>query len=273
MISFLNEFRDIYYKGGIRLLFHEYIRKVLIIVGTVFSFTVIITLLIHYSFLRITGSQLLLSIGSLSFTVTLLVAILVLLYPLNKKNEMIKKTEEGLLYTLSYMTVLSASGLGIENIMERVAEIEDNPSIRQLATKFIMNMKVFGMNVTTSLNDVSNRSGSETFTSLIESINNNIQTSGELKNLFMFELERAMQKKRDEIKKVLNNLTNLGELYVALLIVGPILFIIILTLLSLLGSSASGSSILQLNLITFFGIPLLATGFILVLDATIGGVE
>jgi len=136
-----------------------------------------------------------------------------------------------------------------------------------------MNMRLFGMDISSSLEDIASRSASNILKYVIESINNNIQTSGELKNLFKFEVDRQMQRKRDDLKKVLSNLTYLGELYVALLVVAPILFILIITILSILGTSASGGSILQLNLITFFGMPLLSTMFIIILDTTMGGEE
>lgn len=273
MKSPLNEFRDIYDKSGIPILFREYVQKAILILGTVFIITLFSTFLIHAYIFKVTGTQLFISIGALSFSITIIVAFFVLFYPLYKKNTMTVKTEEGLLHSLSYMAVLSTSGLGIENIMERVAEVEDNPSIKQLSTKFIMNMNLFGMDIIGSLKDISSRSASEPFSNVIESIINNIQTSGELKKLFQFEVDRQMQKKKDGMKKMLSNLSNLGELYVALLIVAPILFILILTILSILGSSSSGGSVLQLNLITFMGIPLLATGFIIILDVTMGGFE
>lgn len=273
MKSPLNEFREIYYKSGLSMLFHEYIQKTILIIGTVFSIALISTYFIHAYLFKLTGSRLFLSIGALTFIITIMTAFFLIFYPFYKKNELTTKTNEGLLHSLSYMAVLSTSGLGIENIMERVAEVEKNPSLKLLSTKFIMNIRLFGMDIISSLKDICNRSASEPFSNLIESIINNIQTSGELKNLFQFEIDRLMQKKRDEMKKMLFNLSNLGELYVALLIVAPILFILILIILSILGSSSVGSSALQLNVITFLGIPIVATGFIIILDVTIGGIE
>jgi len=273
MISPLTEFREIYSESGITLPFRDYMMRAVVILGAVFSLSVILTFSIHSMILQVTGSQLIIAVSILSVTITLLATILVLFYPINKKNEMTKKIENGLLYSLGYMTVLSASGLGIETIMERVAEVENNQSIKQLASKFVMNMRLFGMDITSSLEDIASRSASDTLKNVIESINNNIQTSGELKNLFKFEVDRQMQRKRDDLKKVLSNLTYLGELYVALLVVAPILFILIITILSILGTSISGGSILQLNLITFFGMPLLSTMFIIILDTTMGGEE
>lgn len=273
MISPITEFREIYNESGIPLLFREYMLRAAIIVGVVFSLSVFSTYAIHTMILQVSGSQLIIAVSTLSLTITLMAGILVLFYPINKKNERTKKIDNGLLYSLGYMTVLSASGLGIETIMERVAEVEENQSIKQLASKFVMNMRLFGMDISSSLEDIASRSASEIFKFVIESINNNIQTSGELKNLFKFEVDRQMQRKRDELKKTLNSLTYLGELYVALLVVAPILFILIITILSILGTSASGGSILQLNLITFLGMPLLSTMFIIILDTTMGGEE
>ena len=273
MISPLQEFRDIYSESGIKMLYRDYIQRSALILAAVLILSAMGSYALHIYVLQVTGTQMLAAVSVMTMTVTLLAGVLILFYPMQRKSENTKKIENGLLYSLGYMTVLSASGLGIETIMERVAEVEDNESIRQLATKFVLNMKLFGMDITSSLMDVAHRSSSEVLKYVIESITNNIQTSGELKNLFKFEVERQMRVKRENLKKILSTMTYMGELYVALLVVGPILFILIITILSILGGGASSGSVLQLNLITFIGVPILATGFIILLDTSIGGEE
>ena len=184
------------------------------------------------------------------------------------------KIENDLVYSLSYMTVLSASGVSLERIMKRVSEVEENPPLRQLAKKFMMNIALFGFDVTSALKDISRRSPSEILKKLMDSMNNTVQTSGDLKGLLTYEVKRQLQRKRDGLKKTMGTLTYLGEMYVTLMVVAPILFILMLTILSIIGSGPFGSSsILQLNLIVFFGIPLIATGFMIVLDTVVGGEE
>jgi hypothetical protein len=56
------------------------------------------------------------------------------------------------------------------------------------------------------------------------------------------------------------------------MVVGPILFILMITILSVF-SGAGSSSVLQLNLIVFFGIPVLAAAFIIILDTQLEGDE
>ena len=70
------------------------------------------------------------------------------------------------------------------------------------------------------------------------------------------------------MKKTLNSLTYLGEVYVAMLIVAPILFILMFSLLSVIGGG--GSVAVILDIIVFFGIPTIAAAFLVILDTLIG---
>jgi hypothetical protein len=46
-----------------------------------------------------------------------------------------------------------------------------------------------------------------------------------------------------------------------------------ITILSVIGGGVGGSPVLQLNLITFFGLPVMASAFILLLDMMFGEEE
>jgi hypothetical protein len=50
-----------------------------------------------------------------------------------------------------------------------------------------------------------------------------------------------------------------------MMVVTPVLFILMITILSIMGGAGSGS-VLQLNLIIFFGLPVMASAFIIILD-------
>jgi flagellar protein FlaJ len=170
------------------------------------------------------------------------------------------------------MAILSASGMEIDKIFEQIVEVDENPSIRSLANKFIMDLNLFGYDVSAALEDISRRSASEDIKKILNSINNNIQTSGDLNDLLKFEVDNQLQIKKNNLKKLMDTLAYMGEIYVALLVMAPILFIVMITILSIFGGgSYDNASIPQLLLIVFFGIPVLATGFIIILDTMIGG--
>jgi flagellar protein FlaJ len=195
-------------------------------------------------------------------------------YPYYRINESKTRLEDGLIYFLSYMTVLSASGMPIERILERITDVEDNPPLVHLTKKFIMNIKLFGMDVRTALKDIASMSPSKTFTKQIDAIRTTIATSGDLKTLLQYEVDRQLQVKREKLKAKINALVYIGEIYVALMVVTPTLFILIISILSILGASAlGGSAVTQLSLIVFLGIPILGGIFIVLLDQTMGREE
>ena len=73
--------------------------------------------------------------------------------------------------------------------------------------------------------------------------------------------------KTEQLKKKLSGMVALAELYITAMVMAPVTFIIMITLLSVLGNSSMGiSPITQLNLIVFFGIPAICVIFIVILD-------
>lgn len=265
------EFREVYYKSGITVPYYDYKKRIIIIISILFPCMLVSTLLIHKIVLNMLWSKVLPAVLSLSIAVTSCVVLALLCYPIYCRYQISTKIESGLVYTLSYMTILSTGGISIEHIMERISEVEENSHIKKLIDKFLLNVKIFGLEVSTSLKDISVRSPSDLFRKLLNSIENTARTSGDLNNLLSYEVEGLIQMKRENLTRRLGTLTYLGELYVMLIVVGPILFIVMITILSLLGGgSVSNSALTQLNLIVFIGIPVLATGFILILDVIMG---
>ena len=166
------------------------------------------------------------------------------------------------------MGVLSAGGISIERMFERVTQVEQHPPIKDLARRLMTNIKMFGLDVTSSLGDITLRSPSETFSKLLIGITNTVKTSGDIKGLLTFETRRLLHAKREQLKKILATLIALGEVYITAMVMGPIVFIVILTIASIMGNVAFGlSPIEQLNLLVFFGIPMLSTIFILILNS------
>ena len=267
------EFKEIYEKSGITTPYRDYVERMAIFTSLTFIITAVSTTAVHSLLLGLPGPKLLPAVFSTSFTACIIVALALLYYPLYRRNQMCSKIESGLVYTLSYMTVLSAGGISVDRIIERVSEVEENPPLKQLAKKFMMDIRLLGFDVTSALKDISRRSPSEVLSKLLNSVNNTIQTRGDLKGLLTYEVNGQLQRKRDKIKKVIGTQTQMGEIYITLMVIAPILFILILTILSILGGPFGTSSVLQLNLLVFFGIPVMAIGFIIILDTILGGEE
>ena len=266
-------FREVYLSSGLTKYIDDYFSKArtLTLVSTI-AFTVLVEIL--FILLRFSIGQLLLSGVATILITSSVIGFLFIIYPYYKKGQARSSLEDGLIYFLSYMTVLSASGMSIERILERVTEVEDNQPLVNIGKKFTLNVKLFGMDVLSSLKDISEISPSKVFSKQLLGIRTTIATSGDLRSLLKYEVDRQLQVKKEKLRTKIGTLVYIGELYVAIMVVTPTLFILIIAILSILGgTSLGGSSVLQLNLIVFIGIPIMATFFTLILDQTLGKEE
>ena len=276
--DFQVDFQQVYKDSGIIMYLDDYIRRAEILCATC---TISFTLLTFFSLTFLLDKILLWSfprIALFTFATGLIVLALSgffsIYYPYYKRGEAKGRLEDGLIYFLSYMTVLSASGMSIERILERIAEVEDNPPLIHLSKKFLMNIRLFGMDIRSALKDIANMSPSKIFTRQLEGISTAIATSGDLKTLLIYEVDRQLQSKREKLRDKLNSLVYVGEIYVVMMVITPILFILIIAILSVLGGQGLGANVtIQLNLLVFIGMPILGGIFLVILDQTMGREE
>jgi flagellar protein FlaJ len=262
--------KQVYGRSGISRLYESYIALMLFSSVLAFVTAFVTGTLLHYFLFRLAIMQCVVAVLVLSMIASIIVIILFVVYPLYRGKQRGAEIDSNLVYTAGYMEVLSAGGISVERIFDRVIQVERRPAIIDLAKRLITDMRVFGLDVTSSLNDVIKHSPSEVFSKLLVGITNTLKTSGDLKGLLTFETERLLGMKREQLKKTLNTLLGLGELYIAGVVMGPVTFIIMITILSVMGSVAFGMSpIMQLNLLVFLGIPMICLVFIVILNSAL----
>jgi len=271
---YFRTFEKIYQKSGITRLYDSYVALMFFSSLVIFFLAFGLGGLLHHFFFDLPLIQYFLAVFTFSYSITLIVPITFVLYPLYHQSQRRKAIDTNLIYTTGFMGVLSAGGISIERILERVAQVEQYTAIKDLAKRFLTNTKMFGLDMTSSLKDIALHSPSETFSKLFVGVINTVKTSGDVKNLLLFETRRLLQEKREQLKKTLGTLTVLSEIYISSLVIGPIVFIVILTILSIMGNVVSGlSPAEQLNLLVFFGLPAMSAFFIVILNAILSEEE
>jgi len=266
----LKAFKQIYQKSGIARLYESYMALMWFATSATFISALIAGALLHHLLFDLTLLQYIIAVPTFSYIIASMVPVALILYPLYRKGQREKEIDANLVYTTGYMGVLSAGGISIERIFERVVEVEQRPAIKDLAKRFITNIKMFGSDATSSLEDIKLRSPSEAFSRLLTGIANTVKTSGDLKSLLKFETDNLLHAKREQMKKTLGTLTFLGEIYITAMVMGPIVFIVMLTILSIVGNVAFGlSPAEQLDLLVFFGLPAISTIFIIILNSVL----
>jgi flagellar protein FlaJ len=190
-------------------------------------------------------------------------------YPIYRADSLKRKLEDELPFTTGYMAVLAGSGVNPDKIFLSIARMEAPLAITEEAKRIVRDIELFGLDFISALENASKRSPSEKFKNFLQGFIATIHSGG---NLFSYLMERSkqyMRLKKIALRKFADTLSILSEFYVALLVAGPLLFVVMLSVMAMLGGGGMGllDPKLLLYLLTYIGIPIASIIFIIILDA------
>jgi flagellar protein FlaJ len=265
------QYKDTYEQSGIPLIYEAYLSTGLLVGLALIIPSFALSFLIEsrifpseHIALGLLGSAVL---SMVVFATTILVW---LTYPILRRNNFKSALEGQLAYSFGILGVLAAAGMTLDRLFEKIASSESNPVLAELARRFLRNVRLFGMDSESALREVAAHSPSQVFAGMLDSIAVAYRTTGSVHDLVMFESSRLLQDKRDNLRRTIGSLSVLAELYITLVVVGPIIFIVMLAIFGLLPTGGLPNPIFLINLIVFIGIPILSIVFIVILDSAVG---
>ena len=192
------------------------------------------------------------------------------LYPVYHADKHKRDLEDELPFTTGYMAILANAGVAPEKVFHSLANLNQPLAASTEAKEVVKNINLFGLDIISALEKASSRTPSEKFRDTIEGIISTIHTGGNLGGFLREKFKTAMKLKKLSLKKYSDNLSVLSEVYVALLLTGPLLLVIMVSVMSVLGGGGIGvlSPELLLSLLTYLLIPVCAVIFLIILDST-----
>ena len=192
------------------------------------------------------------------------------LYPVYCADKHKRELDDELPFTSGYMAILASAGVSPEKIFHSLSNLNVPLAASTEAKEVIKNINLFGLDVISALEKTSSRTPSEKFRDTLEGIISTIHTGGNLGVFLREKFRTAMKLKKLSLKKYSDSLSVLSEVYVALLLTGPLLLVIMVSVMSVLGGGELGllSPDLLLSLLTYLLIPVCAVIFLIILDST-----
>jgi len=190
-------------------------------------------------------------------------------YPAYRADALKRKLEDELPFTAGYMAILAATGVQPDRIFQSLAELKVSMATSVEAKEIVRNIRLFGFDMISALKEASENTPSKDFKELLEGFIATIHSGGNLASYLREKSRRYMKLKRIKLRKFSDTLSMISEFYVTMLIAGPLLFIIMLSVMAMLGGSDFGilDPALMMNLITYVAIPVGSLVFLIILDA------
>jgi flagellar protein FlaJ len=256
-------------KSGVKINFKAYVSlTVLTTILISFSVLVFVPCLLFFAFGIPLLSAVLFGVGAGLFTLAFS-TIGFYAYPIYRSDKLKRELEDELPFTTGYMAILTSAGVSPEKIFYSLSNLSLPLAVSAEAKDIVRNINLFGQDIISALEEASKRTPSEKFREMLEGFISTIH-SGSNSTAYLREKSRQYMKlKRINLKKFSDTLSVLSEFYVALLLTGPLLVVIMLSVMAMLGGSDMGllSPDLLLNLLTYIGLPAGATIFLIILDA------
>lgn len=189
-------------------------------------------------------------------------------YPIYRADAIKRRLEDELPFTTGYMAILTSAGVSPENIFKSLSYLPVPLAVTAQAKDVVRDVNLFGSDIISALEEASKRTPSETFREMIEGFISAIDSGGNLAAYLRQKSMQYMKLKRISLKKYADTLSMLSEFYVAVLLTGPLMLVIMLTVMVMLGGGSLGifGPDFLLSLLTYLGIPLAAVTFLILLD-------
>jgi len=190
------------------------------------------------------------------------------LYPIIRADGRKRDLEDSLPFTAGYLSILAGAGVPTAQMFRSLAKIDSTLAVSQEAKHIVRDVELFGVDIITAMESASKRTPSEKFKELLEGFIATMHSGGDLAKYLSERSRQFMQWKRIALKRFADTLGVLAEFYVVLLVAGPLILVVMLAVMAMLGGGTSGlfNPRLMLYLITYLGIPVGSTVFLIFLD-------
>jgi len=191
-------------------------------------------------------------------------------YPIYRADKLRRELEDELPFTTGYMAILTSAGVSPEKVFYSLSNLTVPLAVSYEARNIVRDVNLFGLDIISALEEAAKRTPSERFREMLEGFISTVHSGGNLAAYLREKSRQWMKLKRISLKKFADTLSMLSEFYVALLLTGPLILVIMLAVMAMLGGGSFGilSPDLLLSLLTYLGIPIGAIIFLIILDAT-----
>jgi flagellar protein FlaJ len=205
---------------------------------------------------------------AIALIVTVIVFFLMLSYPANVVRSNKRKIESELPFAASHMAAIASSKVEPSRIFTILAMTQEYKTFAAEIRKVVNQINVYGYDLTTALKNVSKATPSEKLGDLFNGMATTITTGGNLTSYLQEKAKSILLDYRFSRERYSTIIGMYSDIYTALLIAAPLIFMLLLAIMSVLGTTFIGLDIATLSNLGIAVIAVLNIAFIIFLNIT-----
>lgn len=230
-------------EAGMKTLFRTYVSLIFFLPLLGFFISFLAALFISVA---IAGADILMSIlysAVASAAAAAVVFAMVYLYPVSAASTRKRSIDANMPFAINHMAAIAGSGVPPSTMFKLLTSFGEYGELSKEAEKIVRNIDLFGLDVVTSMKEVSKRTPSSVFRELLDGMTTIIEAGGNLQLFLKTQSDKALFEYRIKREKYLEVLSTYADFYTAVLIMAPMFLIAILAIMNMIGGDMMGMPI------------------------------
>lgn len=249
-------------KANMPYMLTAYISMVLLI--TVFAFIIVFAIALGIATSAITA----LRNSAIALVLVAIIFFLMISYPSSIVGSNKKKAEAELPFAISHMAAIASSKVEPSKIFSIMALTKEYPTFSAEVRKVVNQINIYGYDLTTALKNVSKSTPSQKVSDLFNGMATTVTSGGDLTLYLNEKAKNVLLDYRFSRERYGDIIGMYSDVYTALLIAAPLIFMLLLAVMSVIGSSFVGMSVETLANLGVIAIAILNVAFIVFLHLT-----
>lgn len=199
------------------------------------------------------------------FVVPVLTFFVLYFYPSTEKKSVGNKINQELPFAVIQMSAVSGSGIAPLEIFKIIGLSREYPHLRAEIRKILNQINLYGYDLVTALNNAARTSPSDRLSELFAGLSTTITSGAKLSEFFEKRAESLLLDYKVEREKYTKLVETFLDIYISVVITAPLVFLLLLVIMSISGLGASMTSGM-LGLLSVLGVTLLNVFFLVFLQ-------
>jgi flagellar protein FlaJ len=264
---YFESIKPLLHKAGLYMALEEYIATAIftILITAPFLFIFVRTALITvYDIIAVAAT-----VFAFVLTVVYVGGIFIgfFVYPQYKVDKIRRNIEMNLPYATTHMATVAGTGVPIYLVFKIIGDFPEYGELSKECRRIARNIEVFGYDTITALSETAAETPSPNFKDLTWGIVSIIRTGGDMRSFLIDKARLYMENQKNLENEYIDSLELMAEAYTTVFVAGPVLFVIMATIMGSVGSLPIDLGLL-FTLVIYIIMPILAVGFILMVEGS-----
>lgn len=155
--------------------------------------------------------------------------------------------ETELPFFMAYASAMMRGGLSIEKIVERIAGLRVFKAMREEAQRILLNIRVFGLDPMTAIENVVRHHPCTTFRDLMLGYTITLRTGGDVVHYMEIRTQEIFEARMNEIRRITERLSSFLELYIVIGVIMSITIFVFFAVSGTLSAATAGRPVGQVR--------------------------